>query len=440
MALGSLLSDCMLLGAFLVLGFILRELVKPLQTLYIPSSVVGGLIALICSQEVLGLVMLPNSFKQIPGVLIALIMTSLLFGVTINIKRARNYIDYSLLMMLTYGLQIFVGVILGKLLSEAWPELPYGWGLMGVFTFWGGHGTAGAVGSIFAENGIPENLGLGMILATIGLMVAVIVGMAIINWGIRKGYAPYLNYSGPSGKQRLCGVIAKENQRSLGNETVFSGSINSAALQLGLLLVCLFIGNKLVTLIASFVPALKSIPIMAHGMLGSLIVWTLMVKTKLDGYADKRTMETISGVCLEFVVFSAIATLRLDLVTSFFIPILIYSTVFTVMMVVVVLCFAKLVCKEDWFEKAMLHFGQGTGAMPTGLALLRCIDPELKSSAAESVSMANTITLPITAIMPAFLPILIMSYHGWVIAIGMVITVICLVLGFLLCYKNKLEI
>jgi ESS family glutamate:Na+ symporter len=425
----------MLLGVFLILGFVIRELIKPLQKLYIPSSVVGGLLALICGEQVLGLITLPNSFSQIPGVLINLIMTSLLFGVTMNLKRARNYIDYSLLMIFTYGLQIFVGVILGNILSNFWPDLPYSWGLMGVFTFWGGHGTAGAVGSIFAENGVPDNLGMGMILATIGLMVAIGIGMIIVNWGIRKGYTPHLKTS-TSGEQQLCGVIPKEKQRSLGSETVYSGAINGAALQLGLLLGSLFLGNKIITGLASFIPALKSIPMMVHGMLGSIIVWTFMVKTKMDGYADKRAVETISGLCLELVVFAAIATLRLDLVTDFFMPILIFSTVFTVMMVVVVLLFAKNMCKDDWFEKAMLHFGQGTGAMPTGLALLRCVDPELKSTAAESVSMANTITLPITAIIPALLPIMIMTSPGGVIAIGIGLTAACLILGFIFCYKK----
>jgi ESS family glutamate:Na+ symporter len=175
---------------------------------------------------------------------------------------------------------------------------------------------------------------------------------------------------------------------------------------------------------------------MTRGMLGALIIWPIMVKTKLSGYADKRTMESISGLCLELVVFAAIATLRLDLVTKFFVPILIFSAVFTIMMVAVVLIFAKKMCKEDWFEKAMLHFGQGTGAMATGLALLRCVDPELKSTAAESVSMANTFTLPIPTIAPVLLPLLIMTSPAGVISIGFGLALACLILGFMFCYKK----
>lgn len=63
-------DDIILLAIFLLLGFITREIVKPLQKLYIPSSVIGGVIGLILGQQVLGIVQIPDSFGQISSVLI----------------------------------------------------------------------------------------------------------------------------------------------------------------------------------------------------------------------------------------------------------------------------------------------------------------------------------------------------------------------------------
>jgi len=283
---------------------------------------------------------------------------------------------------------------------------------------------------------LPDNLGMGMILATIGLLVAILVGMVLVNWGIRKGYATHLEGSDSSKGAQLCGPIPKEKQRSIGSETVYSGSINSFALQFCLLMICLFLGNQIISWITIPFPAAKAIPMMTRGMLGALIIWPLMVKTKLDGYADKRTIDTISGFCLELAVFAAIATMRLDLVTKFFAPILIFSLVFTVMMIFVVIWFSKRICKDDWFEKAVLHFGQATGTMATGLALMRCVDPEMKSTSAESASMANTFTLPITAISPALLPLLILTSPSAVIVIGFALAAVCLVLGRMFCWKK----
>jgi len=436
MTLSSLLNDFMLLGVFLVLGFAVREVVKPLQKLYIPASVIGGIIALICGEQVLGLVKIPGSFGQISGVFITLIMTAILFGVTMNFKRARNYLDMSILMMCTYGLQIGVGVAVGFGLSKIWTELPYAWGMLGVFSFWGGHGTVAAVGTIFQENGLPEHMGLGMILATISLMAAVLIGMVIVNWGIRKGYAKNMMVGGDSTKQQLCGVLPKENQRSLGSEKVYPSAISSLALQVMLLLVCLFLGNKIVELLTSLWSSLKAIPMMSRGMLGALIVWPIMKKTKLDGYADKRTIDSISAFCLELVVFSAISTLRLDLVTRFFAPLLVFSIVIVCMMVIVALLFTKAFCKQDWFEKATHHYGMGVGTTATGFALLRCVDPELKSSAAESFSMASTFTLPIPALGPVMLPLLVLTSPMGVMGIGFGMAAVCIAMGFIFCYKK----
>ena len=67
-------DDIILLAIFLLLGFITREIVKPLQKLYIPSSVIGGVIGLILGQQVLGIVQIPDSFGQISSVLINVIM------------------------------------------------------------------------------------------------------------------------------------------------------------------------------------------------------------------------------------------------------------------------------------------------------------------------------------------------------------------------------
>ena len=52
-------NDLIVLFCFLIVGFILRELIKPLQKLFIPASVLGGLVALIVGPQVLGLIELP---------------------------------------------------------------------------------------------------------------------------------------------------------------------------------------------------------------------------------------------------------------------------------------------------------------------------------------------------------------------------------------------
>ena len=314
------------------------------------------------------------------GVLINLIMTAMVFGVTIKTDRVRNYIDYALLLLIAYGVQIAVGTGIGALLANIWPGLPYGWGLMGVFAFWGGHGTVSAAGAVFEQFGITDNTGMGMILATIGLIVAIIVGMILVNWGIRNGEAKYLDKSGDKEGPQLSGTFPEEKRPSIGNQTVPSIGINSLALQLGWLLLSLFVGMKLVGWLCTLIPALSQIPTQVRGMIGAVIVWPVMCRLQLDRYADVKSVHTISNFCLELVVCSAIATLRLDLVTSYLVPIIILSAVQVVIMVFITL----YICRHH-------VIGQDSGINIPGLLLVKGPHPRLVMVSADNNSQGRTV-------------------------------------------------
>ena len=117
MTVASLFSDMILIGVFMLVGFFVREIVKPIQKLFLPASLIGGLLALILGQQMLGLVEIPESFSKFSNVLIAPIMAALLFGVTINRKKVVGYLDYICVEQGIYGMQMAVGAALGALLA-----------------------------------------------------------------------------------------------------------------------------------------------------------------------------------------------------------------------------------------------------------------------------------------------------------------------------------
>lgn len=82
MTVASLCNDILVLAVFLLVGFFVRELCKPLQKLFLPSSLIGGLILLLLGQQVLGVVEVPESFSSIPSVMIDIVMAATVFGVT----------------------------------------------------------------------------------------------------------------------------------------------------------------------------------------------------------------------------------------------------------------------------------------------------------------------------------------------------------------------
>lgn len=54
MTFSSLFNDLIVLFAFLLIGFVIREIFKPLQRIYIPASIIGGVIALIVGPAGIG--------------------------------------------------------------------------------------------------------------------------------------------------------------------------------------------------------------------------------------------------------------------------------------------------------------------------------------------------------------------------------------------------
>ena len=64
MTIKTLCSDMLLLAVFMLMGFFIREYIKPLQKLFLPASLIGGLLILLLGQQVLGVVTVPDSYSE----------------------------------------------------------------------------------------------------------------------------------------------------------------------------------------------------------------------------------------------------------------------------------------------------------------------------------------------------------------------------------------
>lgn len=432
----TMVNDLTVLMVFLLLGFVIREIVKPLQKLFLPSALIGGAVALVLGPQVLGLIDIPESWSEMATPMINIVLTCTTFGTVLNKSKIKTYAGAINLVILTYFAQMIVGTLTGMGLSKIWPDLPYGWGVMTNFTYWGGHGAGASAGALFEELGVDGMVSMGLILATLGLIVAMLAGMVVVNYGIRKGYATNINKDA-SGKTVVdSGVVPADRQKSLGKATVSSDAINGLAMQLCLVLLSMWIGRLIFTNIAKLIPAASNIPELLYGIVGAAIVWFLMCKTHLDGYADKQAVDNISGVALEICICSATATLNLDLFASFLAPILIHMCVVIVLMVLLCVVLLHRWMKKDWFELAVMAFGQGHGSTPSGLALARCVDPDHKSVSWEAFGVAIGCITPFTSVFVAVWPVLAMQSLWIIVGIGGVMTLACILFGELVLRKR----
>lgn len=273
------------LMVFLLIGLVLRQVIKPLQKLFLPAGLIGGALALVLGPQVLGIIDIPSTWSGMATPMINVVLTCTMFGVALSKSKIKSYAGAIDLIAMTYFAQMVVGSLVGIVLSNIWPNLPYSWGVMAIFTYWGGHGAATTTGTLFEDMGIEGMLSLGIILATLGLIVAMLAGMVVVNIGVRRGWAGNMAEQKP-GEDIGNGYIPKEKQKSLGVATVSSDAINGLALQLCFVLLSMWLGKTIFTNLAK-VPVepvanvMSKIPALLYGIVGAAIVWAIMCKTKL---------------------------------------------------------------------------------------------------------------------------------------------------------------
>lgn len=87
----AIVNDLAILLVFLLIGFALRELIKPLQKLFLPAGLIGGIVALLVGPQVLGWVNLPESWSGMASPMINIVLTCLMFGTALNKSKLRTY-------------------------------------------------------------------------------------------------------------------------------------------------------------------------------------------------------------------------------------------------------------------------------------------------------------------------------------------------------------
>ena len=155
----TLLVDLGLAALLLLAGQIARAQLRPVQKLFLPASVIGGVLGLGLGAGGLGWLPFSGHIGAYPGILIALIFVTLPFAAAPAARRAvgRNVVELFAYSTLTSMLQWGVGLAFALgVLSVVWTDLHPGFGTILAAGFIGGHGTAAVVGTTYAQAGWPE--------------------------------------------------------------------------------------------------------------------------------------------------------------------------------------------------------------------------------------------------------------------------------------------
>lgn len=408
-------------GVMLLIGMLLRAFVKPLGDILMPACVIAGLIGFVFlnfvgpdTEAALGVS--ADGCGSIVGTFFTFTFISM--GLT-NVPKAdgvnsgkevfKGSVGMGCVWNILYTIQPFVGygllLVIGGMFSMA-PE----YGLTIPFGFDHGPGQAATFGALMEKNGLVDAQQVALTFAVIGFLLAFGVGVPIAKYGLKKGLACYPK---EIDKAIKVGVYKKEEQKEVaGMTTTYNGNIDSLAFCAALVglcyVICMPIGDALMATDNQFLQIFGSMQFFI-GMVVAWIVRFLMNKLNIKQYHDDGLQTRITGFTTDFMITAAFMSIQLSVVGKWLVPIIILSLAAGLVTFVVCLFFASRIGGYFDFERFLGLWGTATGTCPSGIALIRIVDPELKTTAASEMGSMNTVMMVDAILVP-----LLISYadHG----------------------------
>ena len=407
----TLFVDIGIVSALLLIGKLMRVRIKLVQKLFIPPSLLAGFIGLALGPHGFDVLPLSTQTGTYAGILIAFIFGALpltsqkVQGKNRGIANMWAYSQGGLLLQWAFG--GFLGLLI---LNQLWPLSP-GFGITMPSGFCGGHGTAAAIGQAFGQLGHDEILTLAMTAATAGIVASVILGLIFVKWGASKKHTAFLADYNDLPAELQTGLLPQDKRESMGESTCSSISIDSLTFNLSLVCLIAFCGYGISKLAAHFMPGFE-LPVFSCAFVASILLKKVFDRTRVTEYICPKTVNHISGALTDFLVAFGIASIKLSVVLEYIVPLAILLLSGLAVTLIYVFVMARKLMKECWFEKALFTWGWFTGTMAMGIALLRVVDPKMRSRCLDDYALAYLFIAPVEICLITFAPVAFVNGYG----------------------------
>ncbi|MEB3326100.1 MAG: sodium:solute symporter [Synechococcus sp.] len=384
------------LGLILALGRAIGSRLQ-LRLWGVPEALVAGLLGLLLAPAG-PLPLLPAAVMQLwadlPLVLLTLVFGSLLLGKPLpqlgGLWRPVSA-QVSLALVLAFG-QYVVGGLAVLLVLQPWLGVSPVMACLIEVAYEGGHGSAAAMGPSYAALGFPGGQALGLAMATVGLLSSTLVGGLVVVLARSRGW---LRADGP-------GSDAGDPADTTSG---VSGGAAAWAVNLALVGVAVLIGAGLLAglrwltagLGDGFADVVETLPVFPLAIVGSLLVRLALERSGVAHWATPAVQGQVGTLSADLLITAATAGLDLGLLRADWLPLTVLAVGGLVWNLGVTLLLAPRLLPADWFERAVIEFGQATGVAASGLLLLRMADPADQSDALPAFSLKQLLLQPFLA-------------------------------------------
>lgn len=397
-----------LASAALCLGTLLRAKVGFLRNMLVPASVIAGILGMLFMNIVpatgFDVGTDANMYTEIVNHLftISFISISLTGSDNKNEGAAKNMFKGALAMgvvwCLLYSLTPLVGMLILKGIGKSF-DMDIIYGSLIQYGFAQGPGQAAAYGALYESYGWDNAAMVAVTFATLGFVVAFGIGIPIAKYGIMKGLA---KNCGKIDSTILKGYYKEEEQTSiLQKDTTCNSNIETLTFHFALIGLCYVLAlgiAKLFSLLPGFLGSSMSGLMFMNGMYAAYIVKVIMKKLHIDFLQDDVLQGKITGWTADYLVVCAFMAVGFSVIKDWIIPILVIAVVVAVITFGVSVYFGSRIGGENDFERVLGLFGTSTGTVPSGIALIRIVDPQLRSNTAVELGLMNLVMLLCTPV------------------------------------------
>lgn len=422
------LLDFCIMSALLLVSHVIRTRVKLFQNLYIPAPLIAGFLGLFLGHQFLNVLPFSDAISDYAGVLISVVFGTMFLGERRKVsfgsmvkKAGDSFFVNGAAEIAQFGIFILIGVLVLPLI---FPGINESFGLMLPAGFAGGHGTAAAMGGVFAEHGWDEATSIGQAFATIGLLGGIVFGVALVNLGTRKGYTRVLKKVEELPEEMRVGLNPPEKRESLGEDTVNSISMDSLTWHGALVLATTGLAYLINHVLSILLPQI-AFPTYGIAIICGIMLQALLRALKLDGYVDKRPITHICSCTTDYLVAFGVASISINVVMKYAVPIALLAVLGFACVFFFHFVIAGHFLRNCWYERSLFIFGQCTGVLATGVLLLRVSDPEFKTGALGDFGLVWLFFTIVDALLVALTPTLLLA--GWGLPAGILITLLAVV-------------
>ena len=299
----------------------------------------------------------------------------------------------------SYLVQGVAGLLVTLLLSYTlMPSLFQASGLLLPMGFGQGPGQANNVGSSYEALGFAGGRSFGLSIAAAGYLVACIVGVVILNILARKGKVRGKGF-GPAEPSDTDFFQSKD-------EIPISDSIDKLSVQLAMVILV-----YLATFLAAW-GITAGFSAISEGLANTLnaLIWgfnfiigaalailvrVLLEKARRAGvirrqYQNNYLLNRLSGFFFDMMIVAGIASINIEDIRGLWLPFLLL----VILGAVVTWFHLRFVCRavypDYYYEGLISMYGMLTGTISSGVLLLREIDPDLSTPAANNLVIGSS--------------------------------------------------